>query len=84
MPRTGAPARCDFEAAPPPGVRVLLDLSRVCETAGVRANGAAASAAWMRPYELDITRWLRPGRNRLRVDLINLFVNSAWLSLNRK
>jgi len=29
----------------------------------------------MRPYELDITRWLRPGRNPRRVDVTNLLIN---------
>ena len=29
----------------------------------------------MRPYRCDITRLLRPGRNRLRIDVTNLLIN---------
>ena len=68
---------CDFEAAPPSDVRVLLDLGRVCETAGVRVNCVDVGVAWMRPYELDITRFVRPGRNRLRVEVTNLLINKV-------
>lgn len=68
---------CDFEAGAPSGFHVLLDLGRVCETAGVLVNGAHVGVAWMRPYELDITRSLHPGRNRLRVEVTNLLINQV-------
>ena len=29
----------------------------------------------MRPYRVDVTRLLRPGSNRLRVDVTNLLIN---------
>ena len=68
---------CDFEAAFAGEPGVLLDLGRVCETAGVRMNGVEAGVAWMRPYELDITRSVRRGRNQLRVEVTNLLINKV-------
>ena len=45
------------------------------ETADVRINDKPAGVAWMRPYHVDITGLLRPGKNRLRVDVTNLLIN---------
>lgn len=56
---------------------VFLDLGRVHETAAVEINGRAAGVAWMRPYRLDVTRLLRPGRNHLRVSVTNLLINKV-------
>ena len=56
---------------------VILDLGIVRETAEVKLNGESVGVAWMRPYRVDITRQLRPGTNRLRVDVTNLLINRA-------
>ncbi|HUQ94566.1 MAG TPA: hypothetical protein VM120_22990 [Bryobacteraceae bacterium] len=56
---------------------VLLDLGSVRETAEVTINGKAAGVAWMRPYRLDITRPVRSGVNRLRIDVTNLLINKV-------
>ncbi len=55
----------------------LLDLGRVHETAEVFWNGESAGVAWMRPYTLDITRLLRPGVNRVGIDVTNLLINKV-------
>jgi hypothetical protein len=68
---------CDFDVTLPAGLAVLLDLGRVRETAGIFVNGVAAGVAWMRPYELEITNQVRPGRNRLRVEVTNLLINKV-------
>lgn len=65
----------EFEAPDFNGLGVELDLGAVRETADVHLNGAGAGVAWMRPYCCDITRLLRPGRNRLRVEVTNLLIN---------
>jgi hypothetical protein len=65
----------EFEAPEFQGLGVELELGGVRETADVHLNGASAGVAWMRPYRCDITRLLRPGRNRLRVDVTNLLIN---------
>jgi hypothetical protein len=54
---------------------VESDLGTVRETADIHLNGAPAGVLWMRPYRCDITRLLRPGRNKLRIDVTNLLIN---------
>ncbi len=68
---------CEFDAPARigSGLGVRLDLGRVHETADVRINDKPAGVAWMRPYHVDITALLRPGKNRLRVDVTNLLIN---------
>lgn len=53
----------------------LLDLGCVRETADVWLNGKPLGVAWMRPYRLDISAALRPGRNRIRIAVTNLLIN---------
>jgi len=67
----------EFEAPRFNEFGVVLDLGAVRETADVRLNNAPAGVAWMRPYRVDVTRLLRPGRNRLRVDVTNLLINQV-------
>lgn len=55
--------------------RVLLDLGTVHEIASVTVNGVPAGTAWHAPYRLDITRLVRPGRNRVEIKVANLWVN---------
>jgi len=57
------------------GARAELDLGRVEVIAGVRLNGAPVGTAWSPPYRLDITRQLKPGVNRLSVE-----VTSTWFN----
>jgi hypothetical protein len=65
----------EFDAPEFKDFGVELDLGAVRETADVHLNGAPAGVLWMRPYRCDITRLLRPGRNRLRVAVTNLLIN---------
>jgi len=65
----------EFHAPPFEGLGVVLDLGEVRETADVRVNGQPAGVAWMRPYQLDITALLTPGRNEIRIDVTNLLIN---------
>jgi len=58
-----------------PDVGVVLDLGGVRETAEVWLNDRNAGVAWMRPYRFDVTQYVRPGVNRLRVDVTNLLIN---------
>jgi hypothetical protein len=53
----------------------LLDLGRVCESARVRLNGRFAGTAWCAPFQLSVGALLRPGRNRLEVEVTNLAAN---------
>jgi hypothetical protein len=65
----------EFDVPDHQGLGVILDLGSVRETADVHVNDAPAGVAWMRPYRCDITRLIRPGRNRIRVAVTNLLIN---------
>jgi hypothetical protein len=56
-------------------LRVFLDLGVVRETAEVWVNDKPAGVRWMRPYRFDVTALLKPGVNRLRIDVTNLLIN---------
>ena len=52
-----------------------LDLGRVEVIASVRLNGEPVGTVWSPPYRLDITRLVKPGVNRLSVE-----VTSTWFN----
>jgi hypothetical protein len=70
---TGTP----LESAPkvPAGMRAMFD-SPVREAAQVYVNGRRAGAVWHPPYAVDVTGYLRPGRNRIEVRVANLALNA--------
>ena len=55
----------------------ILKLGRVCETAAVSVNGSPAGVAWMSPYELEVTKPLRLGKNSLHIEVSNLLINKV-------
>lgn len=55
--------------------RVELDLGEVRELAAVRVNGKPVATAWHAPYQVDITKALRRGRNRVEIRVVNLWPN---------
>lgn len=56
---------------------IFLDLGEVHEVASVRVNGQEAGKVWMQPYRLDISRQIKPGKNRLEITVANLLWNYA-------
>lgn len=66
----------EFALDPPAsGSRIELDLGRVAVIASVRINGEPAGTVWTQPCRLDITKALKPGINRIAVD-----VTSTWFN----
>jgi hypothetical protein len=57
------------------GRRLELDLGDVRELASVRVNGRRLGQAWHAPYVIDLTGALKPGRNRLEIEVVNLWPN---------
>jgi hypothetical protein len=57
-----------------PGMRAWFD-SPVREAAVVYINGKKAGSMWCPPYQLDVTRLLKAGRNELRIEVANLALN---------
>jgi hypothetical protein len=64
-------------AAPkvPAGMQAMFD-SPVREAAEVIVNGRRAGAVWHPPYAVDVTGFLKPGRNRIEVRVGNLALNA--------
>jgi len=54
---------------------VELDLGKVYEVAEVWLNGKRVGVSWYPPYRLDITGHLKQGKNKLRVDVVNILKN---------
>jgi hypothetical protein len=55
--------------------RAILDLGEVRDLARVRLNGRELGIAWKPPYRFDLRGLLKPGENRLEVEVTNLWVN---------
>ena len=55
------------------GHRYVLSLGDVEEIAVVEMNGRVCDTLWAAPYECDVTRYVKKGRNRVR-----LRVTSTW------
>lgn len=65
-----------LEATPkvPAGMRAMLD-SPIREAAVVYVNGQRAGAVWHPPYQLEVGKLLKPGDNRIEVQVANLSIN---------
>jgi len=57
------------------GRRVALDLGAVREIAEVKLNGTDLGILWKAPFRVDVTSAAKPGRNRLEVQVTNLWPN---------
>ena len=55
--------------------RLSLNLGKVEEIAVVSINGQVADTLWAEPYETDITRYVRKGKNQLSIQ-----VTSTWFN----
>lgn len=62
----------------PAGERLLLDLGAVGLAAEVWVNGQKAGERAWRPFEVEITPWVRRGSNLLRVRVANS--NAGWMA----
>jgi hypothetical protein len=54
---------------------VLINLGKVANTAEVLVNGISCGIAWTVPYQIDISKALKKGRNNLRIEVINTWNN---------
>lgn len=57
--------------------KVLLDFEHVGECARIYVNGAWAGDLIKRPYQLDVTEFVREGANTLWIEVANLKINSV-------
>jgi hypothetical protein len=64
-----------FDLATDRAKSYLLQLGKVAESARVYVNGQEIGLLWAQPFELDITKHLRYGKNTLRIEVANLMAN---------
>lgn len=57
------------------GLRYLLDLGKVDPMARVWLNGQDLGLLWKPPFTVDVTEYLKVGKNELKVDVTNLWSN---------
>ncbi len=55
--------------------RYLLDLGDLSHVAEVWLNDHPLGASWSKPYQFDITEYLQPGNNTLKVEVANTWSN---------
>lgn len=64
-----------FRLKQKPSDEYVLDLGDVRESARVYLNGEFVGCAWCVPYTLDCGKFLRKGKNTLRIEVTNLPAN---------
>ncbi|MCL5671062.1 MAG: hypothetical protein M1423_07185 [Acidobacteria bacterium] len=67
-----------FEASPEwfrKGAHLWIDLGDVKNLAVITVNGKNLGEAWHAPYRVDATAALRPGANRIEIEVVNAWVN---------
>ncbi len=81
FPKTGNAAVLDFGEGKPTdvifqrnGMRTFYD-PPIREAAVIYVNGQRAGSLWCPPYKLDVTRFLRPGSNSIRILVGNTALN---------
>ncbi|HEY9533698.1 MAG TPA: glycosyl hydrolase [Mucilaginibacter sp.] len=57
------------------GANYILDLGLARAIAKVKINGVDVGGVWTPPYQLDITRALKRGVNKIEVKVVNTWVN---------
>lgn len=67
--------KLDVPAAWRQAGRLWLDLGEVRDVAELWVNGKLAGTVWKPPYRVDITDFVRSGRNDIEVRATNLWVN---------
>jgi hypothetical protein len=56
-------------------ISLSLVLGDVGNVAGVRINNKPAGVAWMRGQDLDVTGLVKPGVNKIAIDVTNTLIN---------
>ena len=57
------------------GERVFLDLGKLSRVADVWLNGQHLGISWAEPHQFDITDILKPGENKLTIEVANTWSN---------
>ena len=65
----------NFDFPRPEKSPARLDLGQVAETARVFVNGQSVGISWCPPHIIDLTGFLKTGKNDLRIEVTNLAAN---------
>lgn len=57
------------------GSKYIIDLGVARAIAKVTVNGIEMGGAWTPPYQVDITKALKPGENKLEIKVVNTWMN---------
>lgn len=52
-----------------------MDLGDVRELAEIFVNGESVGILWKPPFLADITTFVKPGNNELKIEVMNLWIN---------
>ena len=58
-----------------PGQDIWIDLGKVRDLAEVKVNGKSMGLVWAPPYRVDVSAALKPGANKLEVEVTNEWTN---------
>ena len=64
-----------FTANPQSGKSYFLDLGTVNNLAEVKVNGISCGTVWTPPFQVDVTKALRKGNNKLTIEVTNTWSN---------
>ena len=53
----------------------FIDLGKLSAMAKVTVNGTYVGGVWTPPYQLDISKVIKPGENEVKVEVVNTWVN---------
>ncbi len=59
----------------PANGKIIIDLGALTAMAKVTLNGKYAGGVWTAPYRLDITDLVKEGKNKLKIEVVNTWVN---------
>ena len=65
----------EFKCKKPRRGTIILDLGDVRETARIKLNGKEVATLFAVPYRVDITPYIKKGKNKLEVEVSNLGAN---------
>jgi hypothetical protein len=55
--------------------KIMLDLGDVKNLAEVTINGKSVDVLWKKPFQIDISKFLKIGKNTLEINVVNSWVN---------
>ena len=56
-------------------IKLIFDLGDVRELAEVKVNGKSCGIFWCPPWRVDVTVAVKPGENKLQVEVVNFWPN---------